>query len=1353
MSGVPGVGVGTIVEIPAGRGVVRFVGATSFAPGNWVGIELYEQKGKNDGTVNNEVYFNCKMGFGMFVRPSQVKATFGMEETTPRPPATRPTLGHQRTNSLRSVNVPSSPRSASPAKPSSSASSAGGRTPLLRSGQASPTKRSPSISTKQIPPSLSAPSLQSRRSLALRQSSSGSSQSQDSASGGALQASVSTSPTRTRARNISPGTQANVIQARRTSSPLATGPLLQSQSTPQLVRVQRAPSVSMKPPPVPPSRVLSTPELPDEDPPRASPASSPLISTIPPPVAHEPSDLFAPSGIQPSASHDTVASSSSNSTATLLSKLRLYESKSASDQHTIHSLQTKLTETETLLNTIKPKLTAKLTQQQSTIATLTSSISQLKAEVAEAVKEANDAKEEREAFETRIEDLTEQVEMSMLDREVAEEKAESAVEESREMKERIAMLEVELNVLKKGGAGSADSAEDGEPVDAGKDSLAYIQLEKQNERMKEALVKLRDISQENEREHRRRIAELEKDVDGFDEIQTQYESTLGQLTNAEILIDELKAQLDAAAGADELLVQLTDRNDMLSEKIHEMQITIEDLESLKELNDELEESHVETERALQEDLDAKDSEIREHIRKSEALEETCQDLEGTISQFRELVVQLQGELDALRTQTQTAQTESDRAASQTAAMIALNLKLQSSASKNQARNIELELAKLEAKEARELLTVPYLPQLYVESDSDATSCYFFFLRLAGKTDLISSLAAQAHGLPDSCNGPVTEVLMGICDMRGNLATLSTLCKRFAAVLRRCDPDSFLSLGRLYPEIAPLEKRVDMHIDLLRRDEFREMECVSDVAKIQAQFEHLAEAYFSGYEQFDMGETELGHALMLENDLDSFVASVGLSKTAVTDILKDPDVVLDMGGFDPETEFFQPMQSVLDQCKGPRTLSKKITKRLDDLVQDSAALKPHLIPHFKSLTDMLNELLNFGISLAQLILSHRNDARSAKSSFQLATVLSYAKQSAQAMVAKDAKPGETWWEAVTGRISLLSQSASKLLPLTSEQENVVKLSGMPPWVIRVDEIKAALAVNVEAERKVASLNDEMQALVRSLKSRDQNIQEKVVKIEIMERRMESMKKQTDRIAELESELSEAQKKERDLFDEMTQLQADVDEYTRENAQLRAQNAGQDRPGPAPVVEAEAPPIEGSLETSHLLEQIEALRGTVRYLRMENSYLKGQDLVREIQSLPPLPDVAPITREPTPALDSSPSSESDDSDDDSDTQQNFRPTLHSLATETKVLYRDVLKFSSAPKVVDLSELNKRRAEARAKAQSTTTNDGEVETQGRNISSKVWMPRKRTPAHQVIERKLEAERLSRRSLRRTSAAVRLV
>ena len=49
-------------------------------------------------------------------------------------------------------------------------------------------------------------------------------------------------------------------------------------------------------------------------------------------------------------------------------------------------------------------------------------------------------------------------------------------------------------------------------------------------------------------------------------------------------------------------MQLTERNLMLGEKIEEMRITIEDLEALKELNDELEENHMETEKALQEDI-------------------------------------------------------------------------------------------------------------------------------------------------------------------------------------------------------------------------------------------------------------------------------------------------------------------------------------------------------------------------------------------------------------------------------------------------------------------------------------------------------------------------------------------------------------------------------------------------------------------------------------------------------------------------------------------------------------------------------------------------------------------------------
>lgn len=57
---------------------------------------------------------------------------------------------------------------------------------------------------------------------------------------------------------------------------------------------------------------------------------------------------------------------------------------------------------------------------------------------------------------------------------------------------------------------------------------------------------------------------------------------------------------------------------------------------------------------------------------------------------------------------------------------------------------------------------------------DATNCYLFFQRLAAKVDLINSVIAQAHNLPESLNGPVSDVLVGICEVGICVARLLAL---------------------------------------------------------------------------------------------------------------------------------------------------------------------------------------------------------------------------------------------------------------------------------------------------------------------------------------------------------------------------------------------------------------------------------------------------------------------------------------------------------------------------------------------------------------------------------------------------
>jgi dynactin 1 len=206
----------------------------------------------------------------------------------------------------------------------------------------------------------------------------------------------------------------------------------------------------------------------------------------------------------------------------LRAKVRVLEAKRADDARHVRELETRLSEAESFV-ALRPKLQAKLNSQQT--------------ELIATRRELADSKQLAELNEGRVVDAQEQLEMAMLDKEVAEERAEIAESELDDLRERLAIAEVELEVMKEG----EESGEGGDPNV--KTSLAYIQLEKQNERLKEALIRfvvrlvhlarytnkyyrLRDMSSENDQEQRRRIAEMEKDMSGIDDLQCMFSASV-----------------------------------------------------------------------------------------------------------------------------------------------------------------------------------------------------------------------------------------------------------------------------------------------------------------------------------------------------------------------------------------------------------------------------------------------------------------------------------------------------------------------------------------------------------------------------------------------------------------------------------------------------------------------------------------------------------------------------------------------------------------------------------------------------------------------------------------------------------
>src|ERR1700742_4983415 len=105
--------------------------------------------------------------------------------------------------------------------------------------------------------------------------------------------------------------------------------------------------------------------------------------------------------------------------------------------------------------------------------------------------------------------------------------------------------------------------------------------------------------------------------------------------------------------------------------------------------------------------------------------------------------------------------------------------------------------------------------------------------------------------------------------------------------------------------------------------------------------------------------------------------------------------------------------------------------------------------------------------------HVDEVRASKSSFQLSKVLSFVNNIASSTVAKICKDTSSW-ASLAKAISELIAQTNALFPKIMDHESVVKsafhnpvldlyliqdaVTGTAPWIVRIEEVKAAMAVN-------------------------------------------------------------------------------------------------------------------------------------------------------------------------------------------------------------------------------------------------------------------------------------------------------
>lgn len=883
----------------------------------------------------------------------------------------------------------------------------------------------------------------------------------------------------------------------------------------------------------------------------------------------------------------------------LKAKLKVLERKRAEDREKMKEME-RLQEQRDKFENINKKIEGKF---QSTAQENVSLRNQLK----EAEKRLGE-------IETIVAEHESVMELATLDREMAEETAEVYKAELDALKQKAEELELEVDILREENSEYSKGMSPEERAGAG-----WLQMERHNERLREALIRLRDITQQQDEESRAQIKSLERDLEDFEAIKEQYEIAKEKLLESETRAEDLRQQLDDNLGAEQMIEQLSYEKLQQSEHINELKAVIDDLEALKEINDELEVNHVQNEKEMQEELDLKDSVITEQVRRAAEKDDTIGDMEYTLSRFRELVTNLQTDLEDMRASHAVNEVESEQLNSKSRAMMDLNQKLQISAAKTQVKTIDLELQRMDAQEAQQHLQIVklFLPESY-NVDKDSVLALLRFSRLAFKANLLHGFVkerinGQAHP------GHEDDVLAG-CDALDRLTWVSSMCDRFVNAISHCSLEEFAKYeGALY-ELEPVERALNGWIDGLRRDELKEKQCASELQRTIALMDHLGEVHISKNLESFADEVQMKSVLM-QSHLESAAAAFNITKDMVQRVIPpngDEDELAQ--------HFTKKSEAVITQTRSAKVIVSKAVRSLEDLRARSLALTPDTMDAFEQCETASQELAKMsrkiGVDLHKL-LSEEGRAEPFTYPEVQSTVHS-------TVMTEFSAVESDLFSTYLSKLRVLTSQITDLAAVCADLSQTQEFERSPaPWILRAQELKALKTIPVDAEEELRLLKEHYNEARRTIALRDENLSTSTLRIETLEARMRDANAKTSRIADLEAQIVDAQKLVDSLKKDIEQqdreaktLEADRDKWKKIAGDSRAFGGAESESG-AKAGQERA--VATAREMDALKNDIAALQSAVRYLREDNRRARATEQARHDWLAEPLRKPVPVVEQ--------------------------------------------------------------------------------------------------------------------------------
>ncbi|XP_057330614.1 dynactin subunit 1 isoform X2 [Microplitis mediator] len=795
----------------------------------------------------------------------------------------------------------------------------------------------------------------------------------------------------------------------------------------------------------------------------------------------------------------------------------------------------------------------------------------------------------KSTYQEEMADLAETVEMATLDKEMAEEKAETLQIELEQLKEKLEEKTLDLEILRN----EMSEQISGSSASGGKGLSSYEmkQLEQQNIRLKETLVKMRDLSAHEKHEFQKIQKDLDQKKSEILELGRTKEKLSARVEEMEHQIADLQEQVDAALGAEEMVEMLGEKKMLLEERVNDLEEAVADLEALQDMSDQLAESSKELELELREELDLALGSARDAQRHRDAALETLADRELTIAKFRELTNRLQEQYQQLQNRMQSTESvySGTRGTDQQLAEI-LDFQKTFAETRAQTKAVDLELRRLDIEEARTHVKylLLFMPPAFLTrgGDHDAIMTLLLIPRMIQKTEILISQMRDKYQTVDNVDrsslvkGHLVAQYIFRSSLCGHIYALQTVLGAFESTLNVCSPETLLKVGAAYPEMVAQEKAVDSLIYLAKKDQLDENVSTEAIEKCCVYFGTMFSVLFDDSSVANQPKMVVNGTKTLGNICDALTVEAISIKTLLDG--DGGDIGLLCQHIETTCEVIQQHLSSArrrvprDQISSSGTCAA-INLGLDkDWLRQFVNCYQNAVKVTKTLQDLLKSAIQTIIANGDLdhgINAHKFKEMAAMSSEKIYDTddlgpISTLKSSlviVQQMAADLAqKMVECENEIITVRQTSVNQSSA----IDGNPESASPIS------LRAQTTRKEFEETKNLARKLETKDVDIREVKLALREKQEELSEMLLRKELAEKRLANQQHDHELTVEklkrkLEEALNQLKRKEKEFEETMDHLQTDIDSLESEKGQLKEKLKSLGKKVTTPVVGIPSP----------------------------------------------------------------------------------------------------------------------------------------------------------------------------------------